>query len=62
MLNSSRSGEIVADFFGGSGTLIMAAEQLHRKARVMEYDEVFCDAIIERWESYTGQKAILLNV
>lgn len=62
MLNSSRSGDIVADFFGGSGTLIMAAEQLHRKARVIEYDEIFCDAIIERWESYTGQKAILLNV
>ena len=62
MLNSSRSGDIIADFFGGSGTLIMAAEQLHRKARVIEYDEVFCDAIIERWESYTGQKATLLNV
>jgi DNA modification methylase len=58
MLNSSRSGDIVADFFGGSGTLIMAAEQLHRKARVIEYDEVFCDAIIERWESYTGQRQL----
>lgn len=62
MKNSSKIGqkEKVLDLFGGSGSTLMAAEQLHRKAYVMELDEKFCDVIIERWEKYTGQKAIKL--
>lgn len=62
MKNSSKVGqkEKVLDLFGGSGSTLMAAEQLHRQAYVMELDEKFCDVIIERWEKYTGQKAIKL--
>ena len=54
-------GENVLDLFGGSGTTLIAAEQNGRKAFVMEYDERFVDVIIERWERFTGQKAVLLN-
>ena len=59
--NSSKKEWIVLDLFGGSGTTIIAAEQLGRKARIMELDEVYCDVIIKRWEDYTGKKAVLLN-
>ena len=55
--NSSRPGEIVLDLFGGSGTTIIASEQLGRKARVCELDPRYCDAIVKRWEEFTGQKA-----
>jgi DNA modification methylase len=58
--NSSQEGMIVSDFFGGSGTTIVACEQLHRKARLMELDPHYCDVIIARWEKLTGQKAIKL--
>ncbi len=59
--NSSRVGETVLDLFGGSGTTLMAAEQLGRKARLMEYDPHYVDVIIARWEEYTGKKAQLVN-
>ena len=59
--NSSKKEWIVLDLFGGSGTTIIAAEQLGRKARIMELDEVYCDVIIKRWEDYTGKKAVLMN-
>ena len=59
--NSSKKGDIVFDNFGGSGTTIVACEQLGRKARLMEYAPHFCDVIIARWEKLTGQKAIKLN-
>lgn len=59
--NSSRPGEIVLDTFGGSGTTIMAAEQLNRQARVMELDPHYCDVIIARWEKFTGMQAELIN-
>lgn len=58
--NSSQEGMIVSDFFGGSGTTIVACEQLHRKARLMELDPHYCDVIIARWEKLTGQKAVKL--
>ena len=58
--NSSQEGMIVSDFFGGSGTTIIACEQLKRKARIMELDPHYCDVIIARWEKLTGQKAIKL--
>ena len=54
-------GENVLDLFGGSGTTLMAAEQNGRNAFVMEYDERFVDVIIERWERFTGEKAVKLN-
>ena len=59
--NSSQEGMIVSDFFGGSGTTIVACEQLHRKARLMELDPHYCDVIIARWEKLTGQKAIKIQ-
>jgi site-specific DNA-methyltransferase (adenine-specific) len=61
MKNSSRSGEKVLDLFGGSGTTIMAAEQLNRTAYVMEFDPKYADAIIQRWEDFTGEKAELVK-
>lgn len=55
--NSTRPHESVLDLFGGSGTTMIAAEQLGRKAYLMELDPRFCDVIIERWETFTGKKA-----
>jgi DNA modification methylase len=58
---SSREGEIVLDVFGGSGSTMIACEQLGRKCRMMELDPHYCTVIIARWEKLTGQKAIKLN-
>lgn len=59
--NSSRPGERVLDTFAGSGTTIMAAEQLGRKAYCMELDPKYCDVIIKRYEQFTGNKAEKIN-
>lgn len=56
--NSSKYGGTVADFFGGSGTTLIACEQLNRSAYLMEFNEKYCDIIIDRWEEYTGQEAV----
>ena len=61
MTNSSRDGDVVLDFFGGSGSTLMAAEQLHRRAFLMEIDPHYVDVIISRWEKFTGKRAVLLN-
>ena len=58
---SSREGEIVLDLFGGSGSTMIACEQLGRKCRMMELDPHYCTVIIARWEKLTGQKAVKLN-
>ena len=55
--NSSRHRENVVDLFAGSGTTLIAAEQLHRVAYLMELNPVYCDVIIDRWEDFTGRKA-----
>lgn len=60
MKNSSKKDWIVGDFFGGSGSTLMAAEQLGRTAYVMELDEHYASVIVDRWEEYTGKKAIRL--
>jgi len=52
---------IVLDAFCGSGTTIIAAEQTNRKAVCMELDPHYVDVIINRWETFTGEKAVLLN-
>lgn len=57
--NSSKPLDIVADFFGGSGSTLMAAEQTNRMCFTMELDEKYCDVIIKRWEQFTGKKAVL---
>lgn len=59
--NSSRRGETVLDLFGGSGTTLIACEQLGRKCRMMEYDPHYADVIIDRWEKFTGGKAERIN-
>lgn len=58
--NSSRENDKVLDLFGGSGTTLIACEQLNRKCYMMEYDPKYVDVIIDRWEKYTGKKAELL--
>jgi DNA modification methylase len=59
--NSSRPGNIVLDLFGGSGTTMLACEQLGRSCYMMELDPKYCDVIIRRWEAYTGGKAELIK-
>ena len=59
--NSSKAEDVVLDYFGGSGSTLIACEQLNRKCRMMEYDPKYIDVIIARWEQFTGQKAVLLN-
>lgn len=59
--NSSRKGDIVLDLFGGSGSTLMACEQLGRTCYTMELDPKFVDVIIKRWETLTGKKAELLK-
>lgn len=61
ILNSSNAGDTVLDLFGGSGTTLIAAEQTNRRAYLMELDPRYVDVIVDRWETLTGQKAVLLN-
>ncbi len=46
------------DLFGGSGSTLIAAEQTGRKAFLMELDAPYCDVIVERWQNFTGKKAV----
>ena len=55
----SKRGEIVLDGFGGSGSTLVAAEKTGRSARLVEYDPIYCDTIIGRWERLTGKQATL---
>ena len=55
------SNETVLDLFGGSGSTLIACEQLNRTCYMMELDPKYCDVIIDRWETLTGEKAVLLN-
>jgi DNA modification methylase len=57
----SKRGEIVLDCFGGSGSTLIAAEKTGRLARLIEYDPLYCDVIIRRWEAYTGKYAQLAS-
>lgn len=60
MKNSSKKGDIVLDTFAGSGTTIMACEQNGRKGYCMDLDPRYVDVIIDRWEEFTGKKAVLI--
>ena len=55
--NSSMPNNNVLDPFGGSGTTLIACEQLQRNCYMVEYEPHYCDCIIDRWETFTGQKA-----
>lgn len=59
--NSSINDENVLDLFGGSGSTLIACEQLQRNCYMMELDPHYCDVIIKRWEDFTGQKAELIE-
>lgn len=60
--DASKSGNLVLDLFGGSGSTMIACEKLGRKARLMELDPKYCDVIVKRWEDFTGKKAILSEI
>lgn len=55
--NSTRQQESVLDLFGGSGSTLIACEQINRQCFMMEYDPKYCDAILDRWEKLTGEQA-----
>lgn len=59
--NSSREKENVLDLFGGSGSTLIACEQINRNCYMMEYDPYYADVIIKRWEKFTGCKAKLIG-
>ena len=61
ILDGTKEGDVVLDSFGGSGTTIIACEQLGRKCCTMELDPHYCDVIISRWEKLTGQKAVKVS-
>lgn len=55
---SCPEGGVVLDLFGGSGSTLIACEQLNRKCLMMEYEPHYCDVILARWEKLTGQTAV----
>lgn len=57
--NSSKSGDVVIDCFGGSGSTLIACEKNGRYSRLMELDPKYCDVIVKRWQDFTGQQATL---
>ena len=59
--SSSRSGEMVLDLFGGSGSTLITCQKINRKAYLMELDPKYCDVIVKRWEEFTGKKACRLS-
>lgn len=59
--NTTNKDDIVLDVFGGSGSTLIACEQLDRICYMMELDPKYCDVIIRRWENLTGEKAVLIN-
>ena len=49
------------DLFGGSGSTLIACEQMNRRCCTMEYDPQYADVIIDRWQQFTGREAVKLN-
>lgn len=61
LLNATEEGQNVYDCFGGSGSTLIACEQLNRNCYMIELTEHYCQVIINRWEEFTGKKAKKLN-
>lgn len=59
--NSTKESDLVLDPFGGSGSTLLAAEQLGRKAALIEIEPQYCQVVISRWERLTGKKAVLVD-
>jgi len=59
LVNSSKSGDVVVDLFGGSGSTLIGCERRGRRARLMEIDPQYTDCIIRRYQQYTGKHATL---
>jgi DNA modification methylase len=59
--HSSKENDVVLDLFGGSGSTLIACEQLNRKCYMAELDPHYCDVIIQRWENLTEGKAVRIN-
>jgi DNA modification methylase len=59
LLNSSKTGDVVADLFGGSGSTLIACERRGRRARLMEIDPKYADCIVRRFQEYSGNRALL---
>lgn len=57
----TKPGDIVLDLFGGSGSTLIACEQLNRRCHMVEQSPIFCDVIVNRYEKLTGKKAIKLR-
>jgi DNA modification methylase len=57
----SNENDIIVDIYGGSGSTLMCCEQMNRTCYMMEYDAGYIDCIIQRWENFTGKKAVKLN-
>ena len=55
--NSTKINNIILDYFGGSGSTLIACEKTNRKARLMELDPKYVDVIVQRWQDFTGKKA-----
>jgi 16S rRNA G966 N2-methylase RsmD len=56
--DASARGDLILDPFAGSGTTVVAAEKTHRRAAVIEIDPLYTDAIVRRWQAYTGRDAV----
>lgn len=59
LANSSKRGAVIADLFGGSGSTLIGAQIQAKRAYLMELDPKYCDVIVERWQNFTGQTAVL---
>jgi DNA modification methylase len=59
--DASKKGDIVLDPFSGSGTTLIAAEKTRRKGRAIEFDPIYVDVAVRRWQGLTGKKAVLLS-
>ena len=59
--NTTNENDNILDLFGGSGSTLMACEQTNRNCFMIEYEPSYIDVIIQRWENFTGEKAVKLN-
>ena len=57
----TNNNDIILDCFGGSGSTLIACEQIDRQCYMIEYEAHYCDVIIKRWETLTGEKAVKIN-